>query len=315
MHKASGGSWGGCYVDHSFLTWLTQLVGQTAMQNFKSKHIGDYFEFIREFETKKRKIGHNSDPVTLNVPNSLIQSNKDKENFTIQQRIDDLGLKMDVKFVKGTNKIRVGCALARGWFTEAIESILKHLRSIVFSYELQNINAILIVGGFGECKLVQDAIRTQFPDQRIIVPNEGGLAVLKGAVQFGYMSGVIKSRKMRYTYGIATRQEAEGSRDLFEAFVCVEVDVEVGSSISKTFWPICLTETSIRIYASSRVNPRFIDDENCKEKGSLTIDHIEGHTIDDKKFQVQFFFGETEIRVLVTILMTGKTFEATVNCL
>lgn len=315
IHKASGGSWGGCRVDQSFLTWMTQLVGQTAMGKFKSMFIGDYFDLIREFETKKRNIFSNSGPVTLNVPVSIIQLNRENERSSIQQNILDLGFQLSVKFLSRANKLRVDTAIAQTWFTEPIQGIVRHLRSILCSYELLRVDAILIVGGFGECKPVQEAIRSHFPDQRIIVPDESGLAVLRGAVLFGYMSGIIRSRKMRYTYGIATRQNSGCFRDSFEIFVSVGADVEVGGYISKTFWPISSTDTGINIYASPRADPEYVDEDDCIEIGSITIDHSEGRTIDDKKFNVQFYFGQTEIQVLVKILRTGRKFKGRVDFL
>lgn len=43
-----------------------------------------------------------------------------------------------------------------------------------------------MVGGFSECEIVQDAIRKAFPECRVVVPHEAGLAVLIGAVLFGH---------------------------------------------------------------------------------------------------------------------------------
>jgi activator of 2-hydroxyglutaryl-CoA dehydratase len=58
-----------------------------------------------------------------------------------------------------------------------------------------------MVGGFSECELVQDAIRDKIRSSiTLIIPEEAGLAVLKGAVLFGHqpklsMVGLNRSRK------------------------------------------------------------------------------------------------------------------------
>lgn len=45
-----------------------------------------------------------------------------------------------------------------------------------------------MVGGFSECKIhvVQDAIRKAFPECRVVIPHQAGLAVQIGAVLFGH---------------------------------------------------------------------------------------------------------------------------------
>jgi hypothetical protein len=40
-----------------------------------------------------------------------------------------------------------------------------------------------------------------FPNKRIIIPEEAGLSVLKGAVLFGHTPDYIASRVMRFSYG------------------------------------------------------------------------------------------------------------------
>ena len=61
---------------------------------------------------------------------------------------------------------------------------------------------MLLVCGFSESKIVHSAIKRTFPDMTLIIPNETGLAVLKGAVIFGHNPSVIMFRVSRYTYGV-----------------------------------------------------------------------------------------------------------------
>lgn len=48
-----------------------------------------------------------------------------------------------------------------------------------------DISQILLVGGFSECLLIQDAVEA-FPEKREIVPEDDRRTVLKGAVLFGH---------------------------------------------------------------------------------------------------------------------------------
>ena len=61
---------------------------------------------------------------------------------------------------------------------------------------------MLLVCGFSESNVVHSAIKRTFPDMTVIIPNETGLAVLKGAVIFGHNPSVIMFRVSRYTYGV-----------------------------------------------------------------------------------------------------------------
>jgi molecular chaperone DnaK (HSP70) len=65
----------------------------------------------------------------------------------------------------------------------------------------KNAPLLLLVGGFAECPLVQAAMKRNFPNKRIIIPEEAGLSVLKGAVLFGHKPDYIASRVMRFSYG------------------------------------------------------------------------------------------------------------------
>jgi hypothetical protein len=48
---------------------------------------------------------------------------------------------------------------------------------------------------------VQKSIQTAFPDINVLIPEDPELAVLKGAVLFGFSPSVITARVARLTYG------------------------------------------------------------------------------------------------------------------
>lgn len=178
---------------------------------------------------------------------------------------------------------------------------------------------------------MQEAIRKVFSNKRLVVPDEAGLAVLKGAVRFGCLPDVVKSRIMKYTYGIQTNipfdeKKHPASRKkimrglprldgVFTKFVEVNSEVKVGSVIEKVFLPSDDDATGITIFASENANPFLVYDTGCREVGILDIVHPDGETKKDKEFNVSFQFGQTEILVNITILKSGRQFHTTVNCL
>jgi hypothetical protein len=51
-----------------------------------------------------------------------------------------------------------------------------------------------MVGGFAESKIMQSLVRKAFLDRSIIVPQEAGLVVLKGAVIYGHCPRIVSCR-------------------------------------------------------------------------------------------------------------------------
>ncbi|WAR26429.1 HS12B-like protein [Mya arenaria] len=53
IHQPTGGPWGGIYIDVSNIKFLELVFGEKAITALKTEEIADYFDVIREFETKK----------------------------------------------------------------------------------------------------------------------------------------------------------------------------------------------------------------------------------------------------------------------
>ena len=149
--------------------------------------------------------------------------------------------------------------------------------------------SILMVGGFSESPMLRAAIESAFPNKRVIMPNEPGLAVLKGAVIFGHSSGEIVSRISKYTYGIKmysyfdparhpesrriTRNGSSQVRGTFNKLV------EVGQpvSVNDTYKGIACSPTegtgfTIKLFASPEKDPIFVDDPGCIAIGEVDVE-------------------------------------------
>jgi hypothetical protein len=76
-------------------------------------------------------------------------------------------------------------------FTPTIDSIITLMKNTLSNRSTNDLSTILMVGGFSECPLIQDAVQAAFPGKRIIIPEDAGMSVLKGAVLFGHRPGLI----------------------------------------------------------------------------------------------------------------------------
>ncbi|CAG2224049.1 unnamed protein product [Mytilus edulis] len=148
----------------------------------------------------------------------------------------------------------------------------------------------------------------------IIVPNEAGLAVLKGAVLYGHDPSCVVTRKCDRTYGtlvyrafLADDLPAKWMRH-GGSFLCKDAFnklVEIGESItlnekrSTVMQPLRadMSKMSVKLYGSTDPNPRYVTDKSCTYLGKILIDIPEQYRSCDEDVIVSMTFGQTEIVV------------------
>jgi len=332
LHRASGGPWGGTCVDDAYIAWLTKLFGEKAMEKLKREAMGEYIDMLREFENKKRNISTTTDgQVTLRVAVALKEYQEECEEETITAKIARLDLNKEIKIER--DKLRVSAHIARGWFQEPIDNTIRHISGILAEPEMADVNTILLVGGFVECQLMQEAVMKAVGRRTVVIPEEAGLAVLKGAVMFGHQPRLISSRQVKYTYGYSvSRMFDESKHPVEKMFIddygdkrvrgCFEKVVEIGTSVDvgKNMPPIegimkKAGITASTIYASTERSPEFVTDPSCRMIGQLDLGKAPGETEEDNTFKIYFAFGDTELKVTIKILKTGQELTKIIDCL
>ncbi|XP_060595949.1 heat shock 70 kDa protein 12B-like [Ruditapes philippinarum] len=291
-----------------------------------------YFILLRQFESNKRLMRSDvSGKITFNVGlYRLLESYKRNEDMLIEEKAASLGLAHKVKLYP--DKLRVDASIIKEWFDLPVKKIISHVKDILAEPNMKNVKTIMLVGGFGESDIVYEAMRATFENTHTIIrPHEASLAVLKGAVRFGHIPDIIRNRIMTATYGIHMTKYFDKDKhpsskliilnnkemvdDIFCIFVRKDDSIELGKQIRKTFTPNDLQKSSVSIYKSTKLDPEYVTDEGCTKLGALTIEHPEGKTFEDKKFDTTFVFGDTELFVKVKIKKTGQEFDKYINCL
>jgi hypothetical protein len=82
----------------------------------------------------------------------------------------------------------------------------------------QQLDAILLVGGFGRSGYLLRKIKDRFEGQAagasfIGSPDEGNLAICKGAVSFGLRPRMVSEGKTRYSYGLQVKDNFREGQD------------------------------------------------------------------------------------------------------
>ncbi|KAH3833374.1 heat shock 70 kDa protein 12A-like [Dreissena polymorpha] len=331
LFSASGGAWGGTRVDAAFDDFLSTVFGKDVFEEFKKNCVEDLVEIRRQFETKKRNIDpEKAGKDTITLPAALMEIYKSKKKIDLETGIQKgpLGNKLSIT----TNKLRVERSLMRGWFKESCEKTVDHVKELLKKDSCKGTSTILLVGGFSESAILQKAFRDAFPDKRLVIPEEAGLAVLKGAVLYGNNPITIVSRVAKYSYGIRVfrdfvegvhpkeKKEMYGSRikckDVFAKHVTKGQDLVVGEAQSSQKYNKVEAEQLsfiFDIFTSPEEDPKFVTDKGCSHIGQLEVDAPK----DGKGggVSVKMIFGGTELIVHATEEGTGKEKKATFNFL
>lgn len=333
MREASGGPWGGKSVDDAFEMFIEDIIGKESMKQLRTTSFDDYLELMRNFEMKKRSVKPGKEGNTfLSVPLGLVQIVKsDKSRKSLEKAIENSPYAGKVTFENWKLKWKNENFLR--FFEVTIRNIKAHLREILYDSDMTDVETILMVGGFAECEVVQNAIREHFKTKRLVVPEDAGVSVLKGAVFFGHVPDAISRRKARYTYGIQSwpsfnpakhpenkKVEVNGKyrcKDVFFKYVTKGQVLTLGYEKAQIFQALNPKEKKLEcaIYISDSRDPVFVDDPGCRRLGVLTIplpDLPDGAAIE---LEESMIFGETELRFQAKDIFSGKSYEVQMDLL
>lgn len=104
------------------------------------------------------------------------------------------------------DKLRIDADVFKGLFKKTTDNIIEEVNAVLHNEITADLSQILLLGGFAECEIVQDALRQKFTQYRLIVLKQCELSIRKGAVIYGHDPYVIRYRCSRFTYGIETAQ-------------------------------------------------------------------------------------------------------------
>lgn len=334
VHKASGGAWGGTRVDEAFKDFFIKIVGPKVMRKFELECTSDFIDMFREFETKKRNIKQEqTGKVTFKVPIRLAELFEELEGEKIKAKLEKVKEYKDRVTWVG-DKLRVEADVMKSLFNEPCGSIIRHVDDLLRDTASEGTNTIVLVGGFSESTLLQEAFRRNFKKKRLIIPEEAGLAVLKGAVMFGHNPLTIISRVARYSYGVRVYRDFKDGehptnkkmnvdgvvkcKDIFGMHVKKGDELKVGEVQSKQrYTPLEADQTSLVLdfYTSTEEDPKFVTDVTSQFIGQLEVQCHDLRGGKERGIWVEMTFSGTEIIVAGRVEKTNKVTQTRFNCL
>lgn len=334
VHAASGGGWGGVLVDKAFQDLITDLVGPEIYEEFVKTETEDWIYLWRTFESKKKTIlPENDDTINIRFPASLPSLYLEKTKHELHKNIKSSKYAKEIQLRR--DKMFISSRIMKGLFYYSVQTTVAHLKAVLHESESHKIKAILMVGGFSESRVLQEAIKKEFSHLHVIIPPAPSSIVLRGSVIFGHDPLSIKQRILKKTYGsleapffdAKKHPEDKKKNRYFEGKTCHVVEmfwikatqgeaVVVGQTLSEeAHRPIFPSQDAglLKFYASDVKEPVYIDD-SCTPIGEMDID-LSGLPDDEKDVMVSLNFGDTEIKATARIKKTGKASNVKLNFL
>ena len=286
------------------------------MEHLRNDKTASYLDLLREFETVKRTISSCSRQfINFTIPftdlTELCSRHLEKDFKTVVSESEYEG-----KILLVGDKMRMDRLLMSSLFDTACTNIVQEIRKVMDRIPTTNLRTLLLVGGFSEASLVQDAIREAFSDMQILAPREDpGLAVVKGAVLFGHRPDFITSRMTKCTYGRRIRPLFDESkhdpskrvggdggdrcRDVFETFMPKNKSVSVDEVVTLEYHTVVSHQPSVSVavyYTPKDGGAMYVDDEGCKKLGEFSVP-IPEPSAERRYVDVEFKFGGTLLEV------------------
>jgi len=321
LEPPSGGAWGSTIIDSEFTIFLRDLMTTFRKPNqfMRSSH---YVELMQKWEALKLSFDPKEERGGSLSLSDVLEFGEVGE-MKVNDMVDSHNRTRhtDIK-IRGKSTIILPKNMMIEFFDAVITPIKNHVARLLLKH---NLKYIFLVGGFGESTLLEDRIKTAFGTERlkIITQLRPGLAVLRGAVKFGFSEQTFFSRKARFSYGIESSNRldslsltnlAEARRrgtitamedgvkheladNVFSLILRAGTSIECGEKVTKSGYSgINDGQKEIRfdLYSYCRAGePFWTDDPGCTKIGSITI------PISDRtdSVSVTLEFGSTEIKI------------------
>ena len=341
LHKGTGGPSGATGVDREFEYLLKRIFDPEFIERFKVKRPAAWVDLMISFEAKKRTArSDNSTPLNISLPFSFIEYHKKHRKCTVENAVKKFK-NPDIKW-SSQGMLRLSAHVMQTLFEPIVNEVIGHIKNLLTKPSLQKVEHLFLVGGFAESPLLQHAVRSALEGRvRVIIPNDVGLAILKGAVLFGLDPTVIRIRRATHTYGVGVlnkfdplkheqtkRVVKDGivwCKDIFDKFVCVDDSVGIGDRVTRSYAPARSKQKStvINIYCTEKSNVLYTTDKGVSRCGKLRMEMPEINPEDipvdrrgkPRELQASMIFGDTEVKVSAVDVLSGRAARATVDFL
>ena len=231
------------------------------------------------------------------------------------------------------DKMRIETHLMQELFINSVSTTVDHVKSVLRHENARDVKAILMVGGYSDSSMLQEAIKKEFRHLQIVIPKDASSAIMRGAVIFGHHPASICQRVLRKTYGKKTTRLFDGTKhdakykflgakgeicgNLFSKLAEKGQTVLVGETTpEKSYHPVDHDQDNITVkfFASDLNTPKYVDD-GCVPIGKMRVDLKDVPGDLDRDILVSLTFGDTELKATCRVEKTGQILTAKLDFL
>ncbi|KAI9010353.1 hypothetical protein CLU79DRAFT_774122 [Phycomyces nitens] len=306
--KGSGASCGSTFLDARMKNIFKKRFGAHAENNkIAINHM------MKQFITVIKPQFEDEDDEFFSIPMSVKLSPSD----TADVGIEDGKLQVTVDDIR----------------EQVFEPVVKQVLDLIseqISQSRKKLDAIFLVGGFGQSKYLQRRVKETFIKQvgLIAMPPRGELAVVRGAVFFGLSPERVSHRVARRTYGLSMDSPFDPLLDpekyktityegnvmckhRFIVYVKKGQTIETNECVSRgayAYYPNSLS-SDLYVFDSDGPPPRYVTDPRVRKVSHFRTEMpCIQYAVPRQRINVDLnmYFGHTEI--LLELIVDGKTF-------
>ncbi|ETO03328.1 hypothetical protein RFI_34082 [Reticulomyxa filosa] len=304
------------------------------MKEFQATHPIHYLQLLENIEKSKQRFFNNKKTTgvyRIEIPYEFDQFMQDNIPSNLEELVSNFKYLEESGHEYDQEYLSLSCKLWMKLFDKRIDPIIKQMDEVLKRNEnilSDKLKYICLVGGFSQSPYLQHRLKQHYePKYTFVMSERPVFSVVEGAAQLARIPSFISSRIVKYTYGTWSGLPIEHARshskisedhiskhkfinditnqeyvdNCFNVFVNKDEEVKVGQMVEHSYSKrsksdkIALT----LIYRSEEIDPGVIT--GCERLGCIEIPYPEDFDAVKDCFYVRFYFGETMIRVTITI--------------
>lgn len=314
LNAASGNDMGGQTVDRKFISFLKEIFSEKIYNKFEQDFPAEALKLKYDIALAKSC----DQFVLIQCPVSL--QDLAKKEKAIESYFEGVeGAEWD------EGSIIIKEDKLQSFFDESLKTTAEKLEKIMSNPEL-NIEYMLLVGGFAECKILKKFLKERFDKCKIVCPVEPQVVIIKGAIRYAKQPKVVKSRMSALTYGVKVdvpfdevlhkdKSNYVNSEGQTYCDVCFETFVRKGESVNCDevrqffFNPSHTNQTSaiFQFFSTNEKQVQFIDEPGVELVGVCKVGMPKTDGGLSREIKLEIKFGSTEMKATATDVDSGKT--------
>ena len=339
----SGGPYGGTLVDRAFEELLDKIFGRHQkkkkhgetrfIDTLKVEYTDAWMDLMKEFEACKTALrGESKDPIRFRLDQNFGEACFEISGTSASNLITQCNVKG--VSISPSKMLLIEVGVLTQLFAKPIEHIQTCLNKDL--KRISNIAAVYMVGSFSSSPLLFNSVQENVAKVRrdyIVRPPDSGLAIVKGAVLYGFNPTIIQERVSECSYGLGISEDFDAAKhparrkfhvkstgkdycgNIYREFLpCGGTIQNTKTLIKRSYVPFEADDTNmnINVYCAPH-NVRYIDDPGCRHLATINVPMPDTRGGVNRTVQVEIEFDGPEIHIVCTDENTGVSIDESIQ--